>query len=201
MWLVYQFYNSFLPPDLTCLVLGPAVTGKYTPPVQTHVPHRLYLTYGRSACEGSMLQFIFRGLDDVRLQCMLGYSRTYLLLRQHLRKTRTVPGFYAPPPSHPAGMTTRSHEHRAESLELCGCVVMTCSAVFFLFSSPTGFGGKPYAGPFRPAIKSFSLSEDFLSPVAFSINSSQTDKSLPIGPAALYRSSYSPQVRRYLVGR
>lgn len=31
---------------------------------------------------------------------------------------------------------------------------------------------KPYAGPFRPAIKCFSLSEDFLSPVAFSINSS-----------------------------
>lgn len=108
---------------------------------------------------------------------------------------------FMPPPSHPAGMTARSHEHRAESLELCGCVVMTCSAVFFLFSSPTGFGGKPYAGPFRPAIKSFSLSEDFLSPVAFSINSSQTDKSLPIGPAALYRSSYSLQVRRYLVGR
>lgn len=89
----------------------------------------------------------------------------------------------------------------AESLELCGSVVMTCSAGFFFsFLPPLGLG-KPYAGPFRPAIKSFSLSEDFLSPVAFSINSSQTDKSLPIGPAALYRSSYSPQVRRYLARR
>lgn len=138
MWLVYQFYNSFLPPDLTCLVLGPAVTGKYTPPVQTHVPHRLYLTYGRSACEGSMLQFIFRGLDDVRLQCMLGYSRTYLLLRQHLRKTRTV---LAPPASPILKGSLRGHMNGAtrccaESLERS--VVMTCSAVFF--SSPTGFG-------------------------------------------------------------
>jgi len=61
--------------------------------------------------------------------------------------------------------------------------------------------GKPYARPFRCAIKCFSLSEDFLSPVAFSINSSQTDKSLSIGPDSLYRSSYSPQVRRYLAHR
>lgn len=82
-----------------------------------------------------------------------------------------------------------------QSLELCGGVVMTCSEVP---PPPTAFVRKPYAGPFRPAIKCFSLSEDFLSPVAFSINSSQTDKSLPIGPAALYRSSYSPQVRSYL---
>lgn len=89
-----------------------------------------------------MLHFIFRGLDDVRLQCMLGYSRTYLLLRLHLRKTRTVLGFYAPP--HPE----RDHcevacdgRRCAESLELCGSVVMTCSAVFlFFFPPPTGFG-------------------------------------------------------------
>lgn len=140
MWLVYQFYNSFLPPDLTCLVLGPAVTGKYTPPVQTHVPHRLYLTYGRSACEGSMLQFIFRGLDDVRLQCMLGYSRTYLLLRQHLRKTGRQ-AFMPPPPIPKGSLGGRMNGATrccAESLELCGSVVMTCSAGFF--SSPTGFG-------------------------------------------------------------
>lgn len=58
--------------------------------------------------------------------------------------------------------------------------------------------GKPYSRPFRCAIKCFSLSEDFLSPVAFSINSSQTDKSLSIGPDARYRSSYSLQVRCYL---
>lgn len=80
-----------------------------------------------------------------------------------------------------------------------GCndpVLSTCSALF-----PPGFCGKPYAGPFRCAIKCFSLSEDFLSPVAFSINSSQADKSPAIGPDALYRSSYSPQVRRYLARR
>ncbi|KAK2891922.1 hypothetical protein Q8A73_017587 [Channa argus] len=56
---------------------------------------------------------------------------------------------------------------------------------------------KPYAGPFRCAIKCFSLSEDFLSPVAFSINSLQTDKSLSIGPDTLYRSSYSPQSKPF----
>lgn len=60
----------------------------------------------------------------------------------------------------------------SQSLELRGGgVVMTCSAPP---STPhsTGFVRKPYAGLFRPAIKCFSLSEDFLSPVAFSINSS-----------------------------
>lgn len=91
-----------------------------------------------------------------------------------------------------------------QSLELRGGVVMTCSDDSTPTPTPcphTALVRKPYAGPFRPAIKCFSLSEDFLSPVAFSINSSQTDKSLPIGPAALYRSSYSPQVRRYLARR
>lgn len=57
-----------------------------------------------------MLQFIFRGLDDVRLQCMLGYSRTYLLLGQHLRKTRTVLGFHVPRLPRPEGIMPRSHE-------------------------------------------------------------------------------------------
>lgn len=141
-----------------------------------------------------MLQFIFRGLDDVRLQCMLGYSRTYLLLRQHLWETPTILCFF--PTSIPRG----SLRGCGQSLELRGGVVMTCSAFFFFFS-PTAFVRKPNARPFRPAIKCFSLSEDFLSPVAFSINSSQTDKSRPIGPATLYRSSYSPQVRRYLARR
>lgn len=53
--------------------------------------------------------------------------------------------------------------------------MLFCFYVFF--PSLTAFVRKAYAGPFRPAIKCFSLSEDFLSPVAFSINSSQTDKS------------------------
>lgn len=48
------------------------------------------------------------------------------------------------PPPHPEGITARSHEHRAESLELRGCVVMTCSAVFFFsFLPPLGLGGNP----------------------------------------------------------
>lgn len=76
-----------------------------------------------------MLQFIFRGLDDVRLQCMLGYSRTYLLLRQHLWETPTILCFF--PTSIPRG----SLRGCGQSLELRGGVVMTCSAFFFFFFS------------------------------------------------------------------
>lgn len=69
---------------------------------------------------------------------------------------------------------------------VCG----NCNVVF-----PSGLKGNSTPGYSGAQIKCFSLSEDFLSPVAFSINSSQTDKRLPIGLDTFYHSSYYP--RRY----
>lgn len=62
-----------------------------------------------------------------------------------------------------------------------------CNVVF-----PPGLRGNSTPDHSGAQIKCFSLSEDFLSPVAFSINSSQTDKRLPIGLDTFYHSSYSP---------
>lgn len=60
-----------------------------------------------------MLQFIFRGLDDVRLQCILGYSPHIPVAEATFAENLNHPVFsvFVPPHLHPmGGITARSRE-------------------------------------------------------------------------------------------